>query len=226
MGSSEEQKCVSLHQIRLRSDYNPAHNSDQPCVQSWSQTEMQARIAARVVAALPLATPLKGSPTATPRITDIHDNEAEVQRGFGSSEIHPSPTGADGPLLQQALSTGTAALSPDQFLTAEFADHAQQLTARLWPLAGSGSAGLSATAAMSNTTAYTEANPFSPPEDLAFSGHVSVCCITTTIVVTMLITHGYFAINIQAATSPSSPTRMERAAAEGFEWKGKEGECL
>ncbi|KAJ9124051.1 hypothetical protein QFC22_000844 [Naganishia vaughanmartiniae] len=122
---------------------------------------MQARIAARVIAALPLATPLKGSPTATPRVNDLHNSEIQIQSVvLNSSRLLPA-TGSDGSLFPQTMSSGAASFSPDQFITAEFADHAQQLRARLSPLASSEPAGLSATS--STTTATIRDAATAPP---------------------------------------------------------------
>ncbi|KAJ9097751.1 hypothetical protein QFC21_004789 [Naganishia friedmannii] len=192
MGPFMGQNGLAGHQMRLQNDYNQAYNPYPTSIQSWSQNEMHARIAARVVAALPLATPLKGSPTASPKANDLLNSEVQPQSGPTTSRL-PSALGS-------ALSIGTVSFSSDKFLTAEFADHAQQLRGRLSPLASSEPAGLSATTATSATTAYTEANPFSPPEDFAFLGH--------------------------AATAPSSPTGMKFSVIAEGGWRGNTVERL
>lgn len=171
------QNGLPLHPIKLQSNHGQPFSPYPSAIQSWSQNEMQARIAARVVAALPLATPLKGSPTATPRANDHHMIESQLQCAPSSSTL-PSAMVPNGPLFQQAVSSGDTAFSTDQFIIAEFAHHAQQLRARLSPLASNEPAGLSARTATTTTTACTLPNPFSPREDMDFLGHVSVHCIS------------------------------------------------
>ncbi|KAJ9126550.1 hypothetical protein QFC24_001578 [Naganishia onofrii] len=96
--------------------------------------------------------------------------ESQLQCAPSSSTL-PSAMVPNGPLFQQAVSSGDTAFSTDQFIIAEFARHAQQLRARLSPLASNEPAGLSARTATTTTTACTLPNPFSPREDMDFLGH-------------------------------------------------------